>query len=187
MPEQTELDPLSPNEATLAQLIECIGKALEEDDAEIRSYTHTRGESGGILLVPTERYCQAVAWKAVVQKWPALIEVDYHDLVIGGSRRDYGVAVEMKFWNNDSDLQEIKKDICKITRGKAKHGYIVVFSANPRLNESGNSKTSENLDWLAKRVFGPNHTPSPRDYRFLTANGAGREVEFWVAGWQVKP
>ena len=179
----------------LIRLIEIAGAALEAEDrfflgAVSANQTAYPDEKGGILRINNERYYQFIVARALASSFPyaAAIEVESHDLVLKypNSDSNWFAVVEMKRWMSENGEQEIPgilRDIDKLRTSKADNALMLVFSATPK------NTTDTQLGWLSKRLgISQNEDCSAwKIYKFPTLNVSGVEVEFWVAGFQVKP
>jgi len=182
----------------LKQLIQIAGAALEAEDrfflgAITANQIAYPGEKGGILRINNERYYQFVVARALASSFPysAAVEVNSHDLILRypNDSSKWLAVVEMKRWmsaSGEQELTSIVHDINeKLMPSKAEHALMMIFSANP-VNE-----IKTNLKWLSDKLKknGSSIEIKPEgweSYKFATLNNEGDEVEFWVAGYQLK-
>ena len=83
----------------------------------------------------------------------------------------------------EKEISAILRDINgKLRPAAADHALMVLFSANPL----GTTKTQ--LGWLTKRLnIATTEDPNVWEYySFPTLDPQGKDVEFWIAGYEVK-
>ena len=178
----------------LKRLIGISGAALEAEDrfflgAVSANQAAYPGGKGGILRINNERYYQFIVARSLASSYPfpVAVEVDSHDLVLSKpqNKSDWFAVVEMKRWmsnNGEQEIPGILRDIEKLRSCKAENGLMMIFSANPK------DATNEQLKWLTKRLDLSNIQDGPvwESYKFSTLNDKGEDVEFWVAGCEIK-
>jgi hypothetical protein len=182
-------------EIEFKHLIQIAGTALEAEDRYIREaiaanpIAYPNGRDG-ILRINNERYYQFIVARALVSSFPfaVTVEVGSHDLVLRypHSPEKWFAVVEMKRWmsvEGEQEISAILRDINeKLRPAAADHALMVLFSANPR----GTTKTQ--LGWLTNRLnIAATVDPDVWEcYSFPTLDSQGKDVEFWVAGYEVK-
>jgi hypothetical protein len=80
------------------------GRALEDEDRQIRTLVQHHGLRGGLLRMEYERFYQFIVWKSLLAKYDAAIEYNHMgyltDLMI---RDDGGPKIfEMKCWREET-------------------------------------------------------------------------------------
>jgi hypothetical protein len=170
------------------RLVYIAGMALESEDryylgaiaANKLAYPH---DQGGILRMKNERYYQFTAARALASSYPygVKVEFDTHDIVLHYPESDKKLyaAVEMKRWmspEGKQEIQGIKSDIQKLLSAAAEHALMLIISANPP------GKTIDNIKNLSDDISLAVYD----HFAFATIDPAGKEVEFWIAGFQVK-
>jgi len=163
------------------------GAALEAEDRLIMGSGHVRGEVGGLLRLPNERYYQFILWRAVLSSWAAKVEEERHDLVIFDPEETakYLVIVEMKKWMSEDGEREIPwivEDIRRLSSCESPNSALIIFSENPK----GDMET--NLAWLEERIFPNAPPPKHETYCFPTFSPYNpRDAwEFWIAAWPIR-
>ena len=165
--------------ALLDDVVTLGGRALEAEDAQIRSIVRPRGRHGGLLGTEYERFYQFIVWKSLIGKYDASIEYNQGgylvDLVI--VYNDIPQLFEMKY-RREETTTKIYADIMRLQSFRG-GGFLLVFSANPKNLTDENIQSIEALSG----IVGPASC-----YRFLTENPKGdASYEFWLAGWPVPP
>lgn len=139
----------------LHQVVEIVGRALREEDAEIRDAILAnpcyKDGPAGLRRVDNERYYQYLAWKALVTSrlpFCVLLERDHRDLwICGSSDEQEPLAIgEMKRWveSYGEDVRGIEADIKKL-RVRTCPGFMLVTTEfDPRGDDQ--------YQWLAKRL-----------------------------------
>ncbi len=170
------------------ELICIAGMALEAEDryylgattANKRAYPNSQG---GILRMNNERYYQFTIARALTSSYPygVKVEVNTHDMVLhypDSDKKLYAV-LEMKRWmspEGNQEIQGIKNDIQKLLIAAAEHALMLIISANPL------GKTKNYI----RDLSGDIGLTTYDHYAFTTIEPAGKNVEFCLAGFQVK-
>lgn len=171
----------------LSEFTRTVGEALEAEDRVIATALRGRGKVGGLLLWPSERYYQTVAWRAALSLCDARLEVERQDLILEAA--PYSARIEMKKWLGVGlDLANLRNgilaDIKKLQQCATLDTAFMLFSSNDR------SVIDEQLHILETRVFTETLQPiwanGPLTYCFHTATVWQPEAEFWIAVWPVK-
>ncbi len=185
---------------TLVDLLDIASDALKNEDTAIRDAMAANkraypGGQGGILRINNERYYQFLVARALALTqafpFPAKVELATHDLVLQypANPSKWFAVVEMKRWMTESGAPEIPgiiKDMGKLQQCRGENAMLLLFSTNDR----GDASTQ--LDWLSKELadmYGFSAIKGSTSWeirRFDTVRPSGKEVEFWVAGYQVK-
>ncbi|WP_240761655.1 hypothetical protein [Nitrosococcus wardiae] len=127
--------------------------------------------------------------RALVSSFPftAEVEIKSHDLILKypDDASKWFAVIEMKRWMSSKGEQEIPsviRDINdKLRPSHAKNTLMLIFSAST----SGTINT--HLGWLSKRlgISQVEDCSAWESYYFPTVNEVGKDVEFWLASYQV--
>lgn len=162
------------------ELVFRAGLGLEAEDRVIIGAGKVRGEHGGLLRIPNERYYQFAVWRSVLSKWPSVMEQGSYDLIVDNRSNPPVAIIEMKKWlssDGEVEIAGIKRDVDKLKKCEAQQRGLMIFSVNP---------TDENFSYFENRVFGGKPDKPRSVYSFPTINRDGKAVEFWVALWLVR-
>lgn len=164
------------------ELVSLAGAALEAEDRYILGCSTISNKKGGLLRFPNERYYQFVVCRGWLSRWDTTPERHLHDAVISVDDGDVA-TIEMKCWRSDNgepEISGIRRDIEKLKK-TGWSAFMMIFSANEA------SQTEGNFAFLYERL--PElRACAHKVYSFPTVSPfvADRQVDFWVAGWQLK-
>jgi hypothetical protein len=175
----------------LGEFVTHAGIALEVEDRRLAGAGRIRNEAGGIRRAgDNERFFQAVVWRAVFDKWPALMEYKSQDLVIFANS-DYRVLTcvfEMKTWlgTGGPNITEIRKDITKLQNCGTQDSGLIIFSANNR------GALGQQLASFETQIF-QQQPPLRREtycfdilYSNPPSDTKSYDQEFWMTVWPIK-
>ncbi|WNO11287.1 hypothetical protein [Teredinibacter sp. KSP-S5-2] len=178
-------------EDILEKIVKLSCEALREEDAYLRDCLSGNpaysADKNGLLSINNERYYQFVIARHLFKVLPKRIALESSriDLVVLSDEdpNKYDVVVEMKRWmssTGNTEIPGIRDDFEKLSKSKADHTVMLVFSSNP-----SNTPIDENLDFLSKKID-RNVIPSRWKYdQFETIGINGVDNTFWVAGYEV--
>jgi hypothetical protein len=168
----------------LPTLVSVIGQELKDRDEQMLRTAVTAGNSvggiGGALRYLNERMYQFWVYPTLLKRWITRPEHDMHDLVIMDDTNTTKQAViEMKWFYMTIPTYEVHKDLAKLRACKCA-GYMIM------LGWSELGETRQQLVTFQNR-FPELEADKAERFIFQTIGDKGREVEFFVAGWQIKP
>jgi len=162
------------------KLVSMAGAALEAEDRYVLGCSKITGKTGGILRILNERYYQFIACRGWLSRWNTIPELRAHDAVIFEDKEEIAI-IEMKRWNTTKGVSEIPGINSNIETLKAVSvpAFMIIFSANET------TQTNDNFAFLYEKLPVLKDCPT-KLYGFPTINTLQAEVDFWVAGWQVR-
>jgi hypothetical protein len=163
------------NIVTLPELLTIIGQALKELDKHVRQ-TAASPVGGGVLRYVNERWYQLEAFRALLTRWNVEPERRRHDLVIMDTEGKEQAIIEMKWFFPSLQPGYLHSDLEKLRACKCA-GYMILFG------QTASGPVRQQLEGLQKQI--PElDADKVETFTFPTTFGS-KEVEFWVAGWQI--
>lgn len=177
----------------LATLVQMAGTALENEDKNIRAAVNSNkkayeNEDGGILRIENESFYHYIVLRSLFRHYPFAVftKQNTQDLILnhpGESQHPFAV-VEMKHWiktREASAVSDLKEDIEKLRAETAENKLMMLFVNNPK------QEIETNIELLSDKLSA---TAEVKDdfwssYRFSTVDREGKEMEFWIGGYQV--
>lgn len=169
------------------------GTALENEDKNIRAAVNSNkrayaNEDGGILRIKNEGFYHYIILRSLFRHYPFAVftKQNTHDLILNhpGATQDPFAVVEMKHWmktGETSSIRELKEDIEYLRAEDAENRLMMLFANNPKQD------LETNIEFLSDKLSTEAKVKDDfwSSYRFSTVDREGKEMEFWIGGYQV--
>ncbi len=177
----------------MVTLVEMAGSALENEDKNLRAAVNSNkrayaNEDGGLLRIKNEGFYHYIILRSLFRHYPYAVftRQNTQDLVLNhpGATQDPFAVVEMKHWMETGEaraISELRDDLDTLRDKDAENKLMLLFVNNFKQD------LKNNIDLLSDKLGAVAEVNDDfwTSYSFATVDREGREMEFWIGGYQV--